>query len=150
MAKADDLEKELDAIQSNWPANRPSIKDEVRRQKSQIKEDLGIISEKVSDNSDRPTEFKYIDENVVGRETFFNGPFGERQGKWFISRKAETEFVSYRPITRYLILNKDLIQFISGSLQPHKQRTCTAISRDNYNTVIDNYTVGQVYLYLPC
>ncbi len=96
MIEGEDLEKELDAIQSNWPAHRPSIKEVVRRRSTKkktekptitIKENPEpIIVERGSEESDdqednRPTEFKYIDENVVGRETFLHGPYGERQGK---------------------------------------------------------------------
>ncbi|XP_072020918.1 uncharacterized protein [Amphiura filiformis] len=84
MADADDLEKELDAIQMNWPAHRPSIKEGARRSKKKtvsIGQETVVesISEDSDENSDIPKELKYIDENVVGRDTCFHGPYGERQ-----------------------------------------------------------------------
>ena len=82
----DKLEAELDQIQANWPApaRRPSVTKYVKRWRS-IKRIPEIPEEKVADedssDSEEQTRLRYIDDNVVGKETCFKGLFGERQGR---------------------------------------------------------------------
>ena len=129
MADVEEFEKELDAIQANWPANRPSIKDDARRslKKKKVKtvsiaEDPKEISDVGSDNSESddtlPTEFRYIDENVVGRDTCFRGPYGERQGKLvdFILYVAKVETFLYLNYKLDITYIKNYIIFITRQI----------------------------------
>ena len=84
----DKLEAELDQIQANWPspARRPSVTKYVEIWRSSIKRIPEIPEENVADADDESEEqarLRYIDDNVVGRDTRFKGLFGERQGRYY-------------------------------------------------------------------
>ena len=84
----DKLEAELDQIQANWPApaRRPSVTKYVKRWRSTIKRIPEIPEEHVAnadDDSEEQARLRYIDDNVVGKDTCFKGLFGERQGKYY-------------------------------------------------------------------
>lgn len=94
----DEMERDLDAIVANWPPNRPSIKQSVRKKKEGRRVTIiGDVQEKEEppqeelevidadnddeDEEDKVAELAYIEENVLGKDTCFQGPYGEKQGR---------------------------------------------------------------------